>query len=112
MESYTETQHLVTVWNKSDIAKPSPEGVLPVSAVTGSGFPDLERRIVEIALAGGAPSARQGAVIPKRAIVWPSREGSDAQAGAADSSSRARTTRLLGMTIACSNDGLLGVLKR
>lgn len=62
-ETYAETCHLITVWNKSDVADPPPEGVLPVSAVTGSGFTDLERRLVEVARDGGAAPAGDAPII-------------------------------------------------
>jgi tRNA modification GTPase len=42
----TEDQHRILVWNKADAASaPCPEGAIPVSALTGSGFHRLEEEL-------------------------------------------------------------------
>jgi tRNA modification GTPase len=63
IETYADTRRVVTVWNKSDIAGPPPPGLLSVSAATGLGFTELERELVEIAFAGGAPPDGDAPVI-------------------------------------------------
>ena len=59
LDSYTDQLCCVPVWNKVDKTEtPAPEGFLPMSAVTGSGFRDLEmvikNRLVGARDSGGA----------------------------------------------------------
>lgn len=54
---------LIRVWNKSDLVADAPEGWIPVSAVTGAGFKDLEASIMSVALHGGASPEADAPVI-------------------------------------------------
>ena len=51
----------ILVWSKADVAEDPPEGFLPVSSLTGSGFTELEAAVAERLGAGEAPAA--GAII-------------------------------------------------
>ena len=62
-DSFNPANRLIRVWNKADLASEAPEGWLPVSAVSGSGFPELEERIRQRALAGGSPPEGDAPVI-------------------------------------------------
>ncbi len=56
-------QEWLFVWNKADIAsRPVPAGLLPVSAVTGQGFPELEQAVAERVLGGAASSGAEGII--------------------------------------------------
>ena len=57
------SEKIVRVWNKADLAGPAPRGWLPISALTGAGFSELERLIGEKALGGGAPPGTHAPVI-------------------------------------------------
>ena len=54
---------LIRVWNKSDLAPEAPEGWIPVSAVSGEGFQNLEEVIRLRALDGGVPPEGDAPVI-------------------------------------------------
>jgi tRNA modification GTPase len=54
---------LIRVWNKADISPVPPGGWIPVSALSGEGFSDLEQAIRNRALAGGAPPEGDAPVI-------------------------------------------------
>lgn len=54
---------LIRVWNKSDISPKAPEGWIPVSAITGEGFSELEEEIRSRALGGGAAPEADAPVI-------------------------------------------------
>jgi len=54
---------LVRVWNKADLAPEAPEGWIPVSALTGLGFPELEEALRSRALPEGRPPEAGAAVI-------------------------------------------------
>jgi tRNA modification GTPase len=56
----SKSDRLIRVWNKADLAPDGPKGWIPVSAVTGFGFVDLEQAIRLRAL-GGAPPPEAGA---------------------------------------------------
>jgi tRNA modification GTPase len=58
----SKSDRLIRVWNKADLAPDGPKGWIPVSAVTGFGFVDLEQAIRLRAL-GGAPPPEAGAPV-------------------------------------------------
>ena len=58
----SDSNRLIRVWNKSDLAPDAPTGWIPVSAVTGYGFIELEQAIRSRAL-GGAPPPEGGAPV-------------------------------------------------
>jgi tRNA modification GTPase len=58
----SQAERLIRVWNKADLAPRGPDGWIPVSAVTGFGFVELEQAIRSRAL-GGAPPPEGGAPV-------------------------------------------------
>ena len=56
-------KRIIHVWNKRDIAEPPPRGWLPVSALTGEGFPELEALIKAKVLRGALPPESGAPVI-------------------------------------------------
>jgi tRNA modification GTPase len=58
-----DPDRIIRVWNKADLAPLAPEGWLPVSAVTGGGFGELEKTLKNKALSGGAPPEGDAPVI-------------------------------------------------
>jgi len=58
-----KNQHLVKVWNKSDLVPKVPEGWIGVSALNGSGFDLLEKEIQEITVGRGFSSGSDAPVI-------------------------------------------------
>ena len=56
-------KRVIHVWNKRDIAEPPPRGWLPVSALTGEGFPELEALIKVKVLRGALPPESGAPVI-------------------------------------------------
>ena len=58
-----DASRLIRVWNKADTAVTAPQGWIPVSALTGDGFTQLEQAIRLQALDGGLPPEGDAAVI-------------------------------------------------
>ncbi len=56
-------ERLIRVWNKSDLEPEAPEGWIPVSAVTGAGFKNLEEAIINAAFHGGSSPEADAPVI-------------------------------------------------
>ncbi len=61
--SDTPADRLIRVWNKADLAPVAPDGWIPVSAITGEGFSELEKEIRDRAFHGGSPPQGDAPVI-------------------------------------------------